>query len=105
MARFAVHENPNPATRERFPLLLDVQSDLVSELATRVVVPLCPLARMEHGAMRTLTPILDFDGKEYVMLTPQLAGIPARQCGPLLADLSGQREAICAALDLLFTGI
>jgi hypothetical protein len=39
------------------------------------------------------------------MLTPQLAGIPARQLGPEVADLAGHRAEIIAALDLLFTGL
>ena len=41
MAQFDVYRNPNPATRARIPYLLDVQSDLLEPLATRVVVPLC----------------------------------------------------------------
>jgi len=31
--------------------------------------------------MRTLTPVLKFDGKDYLMLTPQIAGIAARDLG------------------------
>jgi hypothetical protein len=39
------------------------------------------------------------------MVTTQLAGIVARELGPLTLDLSGDRQTIIAALDLLFTGI
>ena len=42
MPQFAVYKNRNEATRGRFPLLLDVQSDLLEPLDTRVVVPLSP---------------------------------------------------------------
>jgi len=41
MAQFDVYRNAHPATRARVPYLLDVQSDLLETLATRVVVPLC----------------------------------------------------------------
>ncbi|MGH8711698.1 MAG: CcdB family protein, partial [Burkholderiales bacterium] len=41
MAQFDVYRNANPATRARIPYLLDVQSDLLEPLTTRVVVPLC----------------------------------------------------------------
>jgi len=43
MAQFDVCTNPNPASAKRIPYLLDVQSDLLSSLATRVVVPLATL--------------------------------------------------------------
>ena len=106
MPQFAVHRNRNTATKARFPLLLDVQTDLLAGLGTRVVVPLAPASpAARSAAMQTLTPILTVDGKDYVLATPQLAGIAARELGPVIADLSGERRAIVAALDLLFTGI
>jgi toxin CcdB len=58
-----------------------------------------------RAAMRTLTPVLVVDDKDYLLMTPQLAGVAARDLGPPVADLSGQRPAVLAALDLLFTGI
>ena len=40
MAQFDVYRNSSLDTRERIPYLLDIQHDLLSGLATRVVVPL-----------------------------------------------------------------
>ena len=37
MTQFTLHRNPNPRTHTDIPFLLDVQSDLLSVLATRVV--------------------------------------------------------------------
>jgi toxin CcdB len=103
--QFAVYKNRNPATRSRFPLLLDVQSDLLQPLATRVVVPLSPVAVARDVAMKQLTPILMVDARQYVMLTPQLAGISKRDMGEPIANLTAERVQIIAALDLLLTGI
>ena len=47
MPQFAVHKNTNPATRAAVPLLLDVQNDLLADLATRVVVPLYPASSLQ----------------------------------------------------------
>jgi len=106
MPQFTVHRNRNAATRSRYPLLLNIQSDLLAELGTRVVVPMTlATAVARRAAMRTLTPVLVVDDKDYLLMTPQLAGIAARDLGPPVADLSGQRPAVLAALDLLFTGI
>ena len=106
MAQFTVHRNRNAATKSRFPLLLDVQTDLLSGLGTRVVLPLT-LASTEarRATMKTLTPILKVQGKDFVAITPQLAGILTRNLGEPVADLSDQRPAILDALDLLFSEI
>ncbi len=50
MARFDVHRNAtdNPDV----PYLLDIQSDLLSGLRSRVVVPLVPIERFAKGAKR-----------------------------------------------------
>ena len=68
MPQFSVHRNPNPATRNAFPLLLDIQSDLIAELGTRVVVPLCPASAMKGRLIRTLVPVLEVDGKRSLIL-------------------------------------
>jgi toxin CcdB len=105
MPRFSVYRNANPDSKAAYPFLLDVQSDLIAELATRVVVPLSPAAAMKGKLIKTLTPLFDIDGKPYAMLTPQLAGISRKQLGAKVGDLSAQRDDILAALDLLITGI
>jgi toxin CcdB len=106
MPQFAIHRNRNAATRVRFPLLLDVQSDLLEDLGTRVVVPLAPASVVtKRSAMQTLNPVCTVESKPYVLITPQLAGISTKELGPPVADLSDDRQAIIAALDLLFTGI
>ena len=105
MPQFSLHRNRNPASRARFPLLLNVQSDLLEPLATRVVVPLTPAAPARARTMRTLTPVLEFEGKNYLMLTPQIAGIPSRDLGPIAGNLASHRDAIIAAVDFLLAGV
>ena len=39
MAQFDVYLNANPETSSEIPFLLDVQTDLLDNLATRVVAP------------------------------------------------------------------
>jgi toxin CcdB len=105
MPQFALHRNRNPASRTRFPLLLDIQSDLLEGLATRVVVPLALASGARARSMRTLTPILKFEGKEFLMVTPQVAGILARELGPVAGDLASDRDKIIAAVDFLLSGV
>lgn len=105
MAQFTVYRNPNAATRGRFPLLLDIQSPLLDEIATCVVVPLAPATRYKAAPIGRLMPILEIGSERYVMVSPQLAGIPRKALGPAAGNASAQRAEIVAALDLLFTGV
>jgi toxin CcdB len=105
MAQFSVHRNPNAASRAAMPYLLDVQSDLIKDLGTRVVVPLCLASSAKGRLIKTLMPVFEIEGKSYAMLTPQLAGIAKQKLGAKIADVAGQRAQILAALDLLITGI
>lgn len=105
MAQFDVHRNRNPASKSRFPLLLDIQSDLLDPLATRVVIPLTPATSARTRKMDTLTPTLRVDGKDYLLMTPLLAGMAERELGPVAGSLGTDRDTIVAALDLLITGI
>jgi toxin CcdB len=105
MAQFDVYRNTSPASRARYPLLLDVQSDLLAGLNTRTVVPLRPASSMKGRLLGRLTPVLHVEGKPYVMVTAQLASIAARLLGTKVDELAGQRQHVMAALDFLITGV
>lgn len=105
MAQFDVYENKNRGSRAAFPLLLDVQSDLLDELQTRVVIPLTRPNSAVKKPLSRLTPWLEVNGNKYILVTPQLAGIDKASLGAVVAELSAQRARIIAALDMLITGI
>ena len=105
MSQFDVYRNKDPGSRAAFPLLLDVQSELLADLATRVVIPLCPASTMKGKLLGKLTPALVVEGKSYAVLTTQLAGIAVKQLGAKTANLKSRRAEIIAALDFLITGI
>lgn len=105
MTQFAVHANKNPKTKGTYPFLIDVQSNLLRDLSTRVVVPLIKHAAFGKRPIRNLTPIVELEGQKFVMLVPQLAGIAASDLGPAIATVAQQRDEVVAALDFLVTGI
>ncbi len=104
MAQFAVYRNKNPRTKSTFPWLVDVQSDLLEPLNTRVVIPLTKVAGLVKKPVSHLTPTVTFDGDAYVLMTPQLAGIARADLGAQSGTLAGERETVTAALDFLLTG-
>lgn len=101
MARFHAHRHR--ASNQEVPYLLDVQADLLSNLRTRVVVPLIPLARF-GTPMSRLNPIFEIEGDEMVMSTAEIAGVEAALLGDTVASLEHERYTITQALDFLFQG-
>jgi toxin CcdB len=102
--QFTLYRNKNSSTRALYPLLLDVQSDLLEELQTRVVIPLTKKAGLVGKPVSDLMPLIEFDDETYILLTPQLAGIARAELGAPAGSLARQRDTIIAALDFLFTG-
>ncbi len=105
MSQFSVYKNRNPKTRKIFPYLLDIQSDLLEQIRTTVVVPLGKYSAVKDQVITTLCPIVEIDGIEYAALTQQLAGIDRRLLGAEVTNISNYRADIIAAIDLIVSGI
>lgn len=104
MARFDVYENPgkHPGTT---PYLLDVQSDLLDGLDTRMVVPLRHLEHFKNIQLpRLLTPVFTVEGQEFLLETPKMAAVPSRLLKSTVTSLEEKRVQIMGALDFLFQG-
>ncbi|BDU73353.1 CcdB family protein [Mesoterricola silvestris] len=104
MAQFSVHANPNARSKGEVPYLLDVQSDLMSLLATRVVVPLYRPEGARSQALTRLTPEVRFQGMPLIAMVPEMAGIRGRDLGAAVGELASARKEILQAIDLLLTG-
>jgi toxin CcdB len=104
MPQFAVYRNRSSRSKGAYPLLLDVQAELLEDLDTRVVVPLSCAATLLEFPLRYLTPTVRFDGRAYALMTPQLASIARADLGPRVGTVAEQQRAITAAVDFLLRG-
>lgn len=105
MAQFDVFRNPNLATLTGIPFLLDVQSGLLDHLITRVVVPLARPELIGNKSAKYLNPSIEIQSEEFVMLTQELAAVPARILGAPVASLKDKHVEIIQALDIIFSGV
>ena len=96
MARFHVHQFG-------IELVLDVQSNLLDDLHTRVVVPLVPEHEVKQVVQR-LNPRFEINSVLYVMMTEFIAAVPAHELGTTVTRLSSRSDEITAATDFLFQG-
>ncbi|HEY0265439.1 MAG TPA: CcdB family protein, partial [Rhizomicrobium sp.] len=96
MARLDVHPMPGRGAG----YVLDVQAELLSHLATRVVVPLLPEAAAPRP-ISELNPVFEIDGRRHVLVTQALASIPGHELKRAVASLAAHRDSITRALDIL----
>ena len=105
MAQFSVYRNKNARTKSDIPFLLDVQSDLLDHLGTRVVVPLAKAKSFGGPPSESLKPVFEVGGEKYIMLTPLLAGISKKELGTEAHSLRHRSFEIISALDVLISGV
>ena len=100
MPRLDVYPMPG---KGRDGYVVDVQADLLSHLATRIVVPLLS----EDTAPRPITelnPVFEILGQRCVMVTQATASIPGRELKRAVASLTDHHDHIMRALDILLLG-
>lgn len=103
MAQFDLYANPSRRVAEDMPFVVDVQSEFLRHLPTRILIP---LARQDSiKASPHLNPLLTVNGEPLVLLTNHLASLPSTMLDHAVGSLAEHRHDIIAALDFLFTGI
>ncbi len=105
MAQFDVFKNKNRSTKALYPYLLEIQSNLLSELKTTVVIPLTLAKNYNGNNLRTLHPIFVVSGKQYITMTTLIAGVDRSNLGENISSLSDSRDDIISALDFIISGI
>lgn len=98
MARYDVFEHPNNNS-----YLLDVQSDLLEILGTRVVVPLVRLNQVSVLAKR-LNPVFEIKGVQVTMAPQNIATVPKTILKTPITNLKNEFDKITQALDMVFQG-
>ncbi|KQY12685.1 CcdB family protein [Rhizobium sp. Root482] len=98
MARFHVYRlKPDGVSA------IDLQANILSDLPSRLMAPLYPVAEMSWSISR-LNPRFIIGGELHAMATQRMAAIPISEIGAELADLSARSDDIIAATDFLFQG-
>jgi len=77
MSQFDVYINPNRNSREAYPYIIDIQNSLISDITTRIVIPLGKLNRFGNESLGKLTPAVEYENDQFILLTPQITSIPS----------------------------
>ena len=104
MSRFDIYRNPVRSEAGDIPFLLDVQSDFLEMLDTRMIIPLRRADRFRH-VMEHLNPTITHDRRELVVDTASMASVPRAELKRPVGNIAALRQDIETALDFLYTGI
>tara|TARA_R110001599_G_scaffold1644_2_gene8164 strand:- start:1882 stop:2190 length:309 start_codon:yes stop_codon:yes gene_type:complete len=101
MARFDIYA----LNRAEVPYVLEVQADLLSDLASTVVVPLVPADVAKAETMRKLKPEIIIKGESFCLMTTDIGTLRRASLGkPVVNVEESYRAMIVDALDFLFQG-
>ena len=102
--QFEVFDNPILRARRNFPLVIVLQSDVVSLGRDCIVAPLAPRKHMAKLAGR-LTPVVSVGGSEHVILVPRMTSVAVQDLRQSRAQLTARRDEIVLAIEFLFLGV
>lgn len=102
MARFDLYHNPG-RNKAAIPYLLEVQSNVISGLATRLVIPLRALAGFPAATLPAdLFPVITVEGTDCFLDTPQMGAIPVSELKQKAGTALEHQFAVQTALDRVF---
>lgn len=105
MAQFFVYKNM-AKNKKIYPYFIDIQSDFLNHLSTRLVIP---LARKQstNSQVKVLSPVLTVDQVDYVILTSLLTATNVKNLSSdnQVMDARHLRDELVAAIDFLILGI
>jgi len=104
MSDFRVYENRS-TNSESYPFLLDVQSELLESLDTRLVIPLVKSEDVGRHQIRNLNPRIRIRENEYFAMTQQMAAISKAILGEAVEQAEFSKIDVLSSIDFLITGI
>jgi toxin CcdB len=99
-----VYKNSNATTKAAYPYFVDVQSNILSEIASRIVIPLGTLSSFKNQQLESLTPVITYNDEKLLLLTPQIASIPVKTFNNPIGSIAHLRSTILTSIDFALSG-
>ena len=104
MNQFDIFKNKNPQSSRDVPYLINLQSDPMAPLATRIVAPLRREIDYSRQKLSRIHLSIDIENTGYIIFISEMAAIPSDLLGEKVGSASSMRDMFTSAIDLLFTG-
>lgn len=104
MKQFDLYSNTDPDTKKAYPFFVDIQTDLLDMLNSRVVIPLAR-ARSDKDLPKNVCPKFEIDGIHFYLLTHQITTVSRSFLKKKAGSLLLNRTEIINSIDFLISGI
>ncbi len=104
MKQYDLYENTDEDTKDGYPYFFDVQTELLRDLDSRVVIPIVPVQEAK-AYPKNLCPVVEIRNAKFALLTHQITTVPSSFLEYKEGTLSLNRDDIISGLDFLLTGI
>ena len=101
---FDVYESLSPRMRDQYPFVVDIQSDLLSTLATRMVVPLALTSLHANELPRRLCPVFVVRKKNLMLVLFEAAPLDKRLMKKEIVSIRAHAHKIVDAMDAVLSG-
>lgn len=81
-----------------------MQHPIADALKHALVIPVIERELLEAMSPEKICPIVTIEGQPCVAMTHMMAGIPLKELGTLVADLTHDRDELCGAVDFMIQG-
>jgi len=105
MSQFTLYLNNDKSSKKTYPYFVDVQNNLLSDLNSRLVIPLTPAKKVNEKVAQKLCPPVSIDDEEFILVTNQMTTVPKSILKSEVDSLEHYRYQIIDAIDMLITGI
>ena len=103
--QFDVFDNPSPRSRDFYPYVMDIQSDLLSSLPTRMVAPLAVTSLPSKDLPKRLCPLFTVGGKTLMLVPFEAAPLDKRLLKTQITNLGARSDEVISALDAVLSGV
>lgn len=100
--QYVIYRNTNK--NSDYPYLVDVQSEIIGELNSRIVIPLLPVNRLKNKQVKRLNPIIQVEGEEFLVMAHEMASVRTSMMGERVMDARAYRQLIKDSIDFIFDG-
>jgi toxin CcdB len=103
--QYDIYPNPSPRMRDTYPYVVDIQSDLLSSLHTRMVMPLSITQLAANQVPRKLCPMIRVKGQKLMLIPYEAAPLDKKLLKKKSDSAKEQASEIIAAIDAVVSGI
>ena len=102
--QYDVYLNPMPTSKDIYPYVIDVQSDLLNFLPTRMAVPL-KIFKSKVDAPKNLTPVFNVKGDDLLFISFLATAIDKKNLNKRVCSLHQHASQMVSAMDCILSGI